>query len=280
MRVEEFHYRLNWRASGAFPGHHRSSQIGEGADFHSYAPLLDHPDPRRLDLRASLRDPMEQLLVRVFRQRTAVPVYAFADLSASMGFAGHARKLDVLAEFTASLGYSAYRSGDPFGFIGCDSTVRYDFYQPLSRAKAAGADVGQRLLALAPVGAGSAGLLEAARLIGGRRALVFLVSDFHFPVTLLRRILGALGRHQVVPVVLIDSTEYDELPAFGIVRVLDPETRQQRTLLLRPSLRRRLRSVFLKHIEDLNHAFAAHGTEALWIRDRFHPDQVTRYFHA
>ncbi len=280
MRVEEFHYRLNWRASGAFPGHHRSTQIGDGVDFYGYAPLLDHPDPRRLDLRASLRDPMEQLLVRVFRQRAAVSVYALADLSASMGFTGRARKLDVLAEFTASLGYSAYRSGDPFGFFGCDSAIRHDFYQPLSRAKAAGADIGQRLLALAPAGAGSAGLLDAARLIGGRRALVFLVSDFYFPVALLGRVLRALARHQVVPVVLIDSIEYDKLPAFGIVRVLDPETGRQRTLLLRPSLRRRLRSMFLNHFETLNRTFVAHGTEALWIRDRFDPDEVTRYFHV
>jgi uncharacterized protein (DUF58 family) len=280
MRVEEFHYRLNWRASGGFAGHHRSTQIGEGVDFFGYAPLLDRPDPRRLDLRASLRDPMEQLLVRVFRQRAAVPVYALADLSASMGFTGRARKLDVLAEFTASLGYSAYRSGDPFGFVGCDSAIRHDFYQPLSRAKAAGADIGQRLLALAPAGAGSDGLLDAARLIGRRRALVFLISDFHFPVALLRRVLRALARHQVVPVVLTDAVEYEELPAFGIVRVRDPETGRQRTLLLRPSLRRRLRAMFLDHFEKLRRTFAAHGTAALWIRDGFHPDEITRYFHV
>lgn len=279
MRVEEFHYRLNWRASGALPGHHRSSQIGDGGDFHSYAPLLSRPDPRHLDLRASLRDPMEQLLIRVFRQRTAVPVYALADLSASMGFAGNARKLDVLAEFTASLGYSAYRSGDPFGFVGCDSAIRYDFYQPLSRAKAAGVDIGQRLLAWEPGGAGSAGLLDAARLIDGRRALVFLFSDFYFPVDLLKRVLRALARHQVVPVVFIDKMEYEELPSFGIVRMSDPENGRQRTLLLRPSLRRRLRSVFSNRFEDLKQTFAAHGTEALWIRDEFHPDEVTRYFH-
>ena len=280
MRVEEFHYRLNWRASGALPGHHRSAQIGEGVDFHSHASLFDRPDPRRLDLRASVRDPMKQLLVRVFRQRAAVPVYALADLSASMGFSGHARKLDLMAEFIASLGYSAYRSGDPFGFIGCDSAIRSDFYQPLSRAKAAGADMAQRLIAMEAMAAGSGGLLDAAQLTGGRRALVFLVSDFHFPSALLEQVLQALGRHQIVPVVLVDGMEYDNLPAFGIARVLDPETGHQRTLLIRSTLRQRLRSAFLKRFDDLNRTFAAHGTEAIWIRDEFHPDEVTRYFHA
>lgn len=280
MRVEEFHYRLNWRASGALPGHHRSAHIGDGVEFHSHAPLFDRPDPRRLDLRASLRDPLQRLLVRVYRQRAAVPVYAIADLSASMGFCGHARKLEVMAAFIASLGYSAYRSGDPFGFIGCDSAVRQEFYQPLSRAKAAGADVAQRLLSLAPVGSDSGGLLQATGFIGPRRALVFLVSDFYFPGVLLLKVLQALGHHQVVPVVLTDRMEHEILPSFGIARVLDPETGRQRSLLMRPWLRQRLRASFERHFEALSQSFAAHGTQALWMRDVFRADEVTRYFHA
>lgn len=280
MRVDEIHYRLNWRASGALPGHHRSSQIGDGVDFYGHAPLYDRPDPRHIDLRASLRDPMRQLLVKVFRQRGAVPVYALADLSASMGFCGHSRKLDVMAEFIASLGYSAYRSGDPFGFIGCDSLVRADFYQPLSRAKAAGADVAQRLLDLVPLGAGSEGILQATGLIGHRRALVFLVSDFYFPLTLLWQVLHGLGRHQIVPVVLTDRMEYETLPKFGIVRVLDPESGRQRSMLMRRALRQRVRSAFRQHFDGLERVLAAHGTEALWMGDAFRADEVTRYFNA
>ncbi len=280
MRVDEFHYRLNWRASGALPGHHRSAQLGDGVDFYGHAPLYDRPDPRRIDLRASLRDPMQQLLVRVFRQRGAVPVYALADLSASMGFRGHSRKLDVMAEFIASLGYSAYRSGDPFGFIGCDSVVRPDFYQPLSRAKAAGTEIAQRLLDSVPSGAASDGLLQATGLIGHRRALVFLVSDFYFPLALLSRILHGLGRHQIVPVVLTDRMEYETLPTFGFVRVMDPESGRQRSLLMRSALRQRVRAVFRQHFDDLERTFAAHGTEALWMGDRFCADEVTRYFNA
>ncbi|MDX1527275.1 MAG: DUF58 domain-containing protein [Gammaproteobacteria bacterium] len=280
MRVDEFHYRLNWRASGALPGHHRSAQLGDGVDLYGHAPLYDRPDPRRIDLRASLRDPMQQLLVRVFRQRGAVPVYALADLSASMGFNGHSRKLDVMAEFIASLGYSAYRSGDPFAFIGCNSVVLPDFYHPLSRAKAAGADVAQRLLDLVPSGAGSDGLLRATGLVGHRRALVFLVSDFHFPLALLSQVLHGLGRHQIVPVVLTDRMEYETLPTFGFVRVLDPESGRQRSMLMRRTLRQRVRSAFRQHFDDLERVFAAHGTEALWMGDAFRADEVTRYFNA
>ncbi len=280
MRIEEFHYKISWRARGSLPGHHRSLATGDAIEFRGHAPLLSYPDPRRLDLRASLRDPLEQLQVRVYRQRTSIPVYALADLSASMGYVGHARKLDVLADFTASLGYSTYRTGDSFGFVGGDAQVRRDLLQPLCRTKGAGAAVARRLRDFEPTGSSSTGLLAAASMIIGGPALVFLVSDFHFPLDLLRRLLDALARHRVVPVVLLDSAENEDLPAFGIVRVLDMETRRERTLLLRPRLRESLRATFRRHYDELHSLLLSYGTKPLLVRDRFDADAVTRYFYA
>ena len=45
--------------------------------------------------------------VRVASERKAVPVYAVADLSASMAYEGRFRKLDVLADFVEALAWSA-----------------------------------------------------------------------------------------------------------------------------------------------------------------------------
>ncbi|MFO1350547.1 MAG: DUF58 domain-containing protein [Gammaproteobacteria bacterium] len=74
-------------------------------------------------MRASARDPWQRPLIKVYHQTSAIPVYAVADLSASMAFGGKQRKLDVLAEFVASLAYSAYHAGDPVGFISCAPTA-------------------------------------------------------------------------------------------------------------------------------------------------------------
>lgn len=280
MPIEEFHYKIGWRASGSLPGHHRSLAMGEAIEFRGHAPLLSYPDPRRLDPRASLRDPLEQLLVRIYRQRTAIPVYALADLSASMGYVGRTRKLDMLADFIASLGYSAYRSGDSFGFVGGDAQARDDFQQPLCRTKGAGAALAERLRSFQPTGPSSTGLLAATRLIVRGPALVFLVSDFHFPLELLGRLLDALAQHRVIPVVLQDSAESEDLPAFGIARVLDKETHRARTLLLRPRLRENMRASFRRHYEALNSLLLKHGSKPLFVRDRFDADAVTRYFYA
>ena len=54
--------------------------------------LFHRPDPRRLDLRASLRTLNEGWLVRVNRQRAGIAVRAIVDVSASMTFGGHRPK--------------------------------------------------------------------------------------------------------------------------------------------------------------------------------------------
>ncbi|MGC2040842.1 MAG: MxaS protein, partial [Paraburkholderia caledonica] len=72
--IAEFHYRLPMRSSGFRPGSHRGSSFGAGQEFAMHGRLFDYPDPRRIDLRASVRAARSEWLVRVHLQRAAVPV--------------------------------------------------------------------------------------------------------------------------------------------------------------------------------------------------------------
>lgn len=277
--VETFHYRLPTRARGMDPGAHPGTQRGGGMEFRGHANLLAAPDPRRFDVAASLRDPHDQVMVRVYTQRSAVPVRILADLSASMGFTGRARKMDLLADFTESLALSAYRSGDPVSFTGCDDGIRPDLVLPLTRNRAAGSLMTARLRSIEPTGRSALGLLEAVERMPPSRSLVFLISDFHFSDDLLERLLAGLALHAVVPVVLWDSAE-GTAPRYGIARIFDPETGSERMLLLRPSLARRLKESVAARAQTLTSCFARFGLAPLFIRDRFQADAVTRYFYG
>lgn len=271
-------YRLDRRVRGIRPGMHPGTESGGGFEPLVHGTLLDGRDPRRLDLLASLRDPLRRLLVRRYRQRASVRVWVVADLSASLGFRGQGDRLGILADFTAALGYSAGRAGDAFAFIGCDERVRREFVLPPTRAPGGFLDITARLRTFTPDGRGSSGLLEASAMIGGRPSLVFLVSDFHFPIALLEALLAGLARHRLVPVVLADSSESNPAPAFGFTRVSDPETGEERTLLMRPALRRRLREQAERRREMLSDRFLAHGTTPLRLTDRFETDRVNAWF--
>lgn len=275
--VETFHYRLPTRTRGVPPGAHPGTQRGGGMEFRGHASLLAAPDPRRFDIAASLRDPFHQLMVRVYTQRGAVPVRVLADVSASMAFSGRCRKMDLLADFTESLALSATRSGDPIAFTGCDSDIREDLVLPLTRSKAAGDLITAKLRNLEPSGRNALGLFKAVEQMPPSRSLVFLISDFHFSMDMLARLLADLALHTVVPVVLWDSAE-GVAPRYGIARIFDPETGVERMLLLRPALARRLRKSVAARAEALTGCCARFGLTPLILRDRFEADAVTRYF--
>ena len=275
----EFHYQIPWRSQRYRPGYHASRQLGSGTQVGHYLPLTQAPDPRRFDVRVSLRDPFEQTWVRVYQQNSAITVFAIVDLSASMGFSGQTNKLAIAADFVASLSLSAYRTGDAFGLIGCDQQMQSDFLHAPSYSKAAGLTLSERLRHFQPDGESAEGLFAAAEWLGGRRALIFLLSDFHFANVWLVRLLMAFADHDVVPIVLWDRAEYLQLPRFGIARVRDPETGAQRTLLMRDALRQRIQARFEQRKAYLHKLFVSRGRPPLFIQDRFDPDLVTRYFY-
>lgn len=279
MAIEPFHYRLPSRTRSADPGAHPGTQSGQGMEFRGHASLLAAPDPRRFDIGASLRDPFGHVMVRVYTQRGAVPVRVLADLSASMSFSGRARKMDVLADFVESLALSAHRSGDLFAFTGCDGDIHEDLELPPGRRRAAGTLLASRLRETAPSGNSSRGLLKAAGRMAARRSLVFLVSDFHFPMTMLERLLADLALHTVVPVVLWDSAE-GEAPRRGIARIFDPETGARRLVLLRRAFARRLEEARAKRAQALTDVCSRFGLSPLFMPDRFEGDAVTRYFYG
>lgn len=275
--IETFHYRLPTRARGVHPGAHPGTQRGPGMEFRGHAGLLAAPDPRRFDVAASLRHPFNEVMARVYTQRSAVPVRVLADLSASMAFTGRCRKTELLADFIESLALSAYRSGDPLAFTGCDGGIREDLLLPLTRSKAAGAWLAARLRSLEPTGRNARGLIKAVERMPPSRSLVFLVSDFHFPVDMLAGLLAGLALHTVVPVVLWDTAE-GTAPQHGVARLVDSETGAQRMLLLRPALAHRLRRSVAARAQALKDCCARHGRTPLFLVDRFEADAVTRYF--
>ena len=278
-QIKEFTYQIGWRTRGRHPGRHSSMQRGLGMEFRGHAPLISYPDPRRIDLRQTIRDPFDQVWVRIFNQKSSVPVYVVCDLSGSMGFSGQMRKLEIAAEITASAAYSAFRVNDPFGFVGFDEKVRDD-WMFTSTTKVHGAfELTDRLAAHRPGHVAATALGDVAQFLPRERSLVLLVSDFHTPLDLLGDQLTTLMRHHVVPLALWDAAEYRNLPEFGIASVTDCETGARRTLFLRKNYRERILQAFEDRRSALEKLFMSVDMPPLFIEDRFEADDLTEYFY-
>jgi uncharacterized protein (DUF58 family) len=271
-------YRVRWRPSGVLPGSHRGAQAGSGQDLRAVVPFEHRPDPRRMDLRASLRDPFDRLWVRDFKQNAALKVYVLADVSASMAYQGRYDKWVELRKAVMALAYSAWRSGDRFGLLAADTRLRSELSLPARSNKGAADWLDRRLQDFRPSGRGAQGLLEALPQLPARRALVFLISDFNWPDELLPRLLRGLIHQDVVPVVLWDPAEADSVPERGFARLRDLETGAQRFVWLRPQFCARLRAAYQARAERLQQVFASAGTRPFYVRGGFDALAMTRYF--
>lgn len=277
--AKEFTYQIGWRSRGRHPGRHVSAQRGLGMDFVGHAPLIAYPDPRRIDLRLTMRDPFEQVFVRIFNQRSATPIFVACDMSGSMSFSGHHHKLQIAAELTASAAYSASRIHDPFGFIGFDEDVREDWLVHSSTRMQAAFDTAERLRDYKPELRGGYGLTQVYQHLPRERSLVFLISDFHMPLEMLHEAMSQMQRHHVVPVVLWDGAEYRDLPQFGVTHVSDAETGEKRTLFLRGDMRERIQQSFADRRAALNTLFTGFDSPPFFIEDGFDADALTEYFY-
>lgn len=85
--IKEFSYHIGWRSRSRRPGRHKSNQRGMGIEFRGHTTLLSYPDPRRIDIRQTIRDPLEQVHVRIFNQKSITPVFVLCDMSGSMQYA-------------------------------------------------------------------------------------------------------------------------------------------------------------------------------------------------
>ncbi|MCP5234362.1 MAG: MxaS protein [Zoogloeaceae bacterium] len=276
--THDFHYRVGARVGGFRPGAHAGLAFGAGDDFVTHATLFARPDPRRIDLRASLRDPRGEWLVRLARQRSHIPVFALIDVSASMGFGTPTRKLDLAADFVAALGRAATAAGDPLSLSAFDDAERPELRLAPSRQPALVAQYAEQLRTAECRSAGHGGLIDALAPLAGRQAQVFLVSDFHRHDAELDTALDLLGRARVTPIVIWSPSETEPPAGDGLLRLRDLENGRLRELWLRPELRRRWRSAVAERRRALDLRFQARGIRAFYMSDPFVGDALTRHF--
>ncbi len=253
--------------------------------------LFHRPDPRRLDLRASLRTLNEDWLVRVNRQRAGVAVRAIVDVSASMSFGSERPKLHVVAEFLEALGLSAFRVGDAVGMMAFDEGERSDLFMPARVSRGVGSIMASALRAMDGASASQRhaanareerdtvqGLEQAASHLAGQQGLVFLVSDFHWTLDGLGRVLDLLAHASVVPIVVWDPAETKPPERNALASLRDAESGARRTLWIRPNLRQDwLQAVGRRRLE-INSYFATYGLRPFYIEGSFDADALSRYF--
>ena len=272
------HYHTHWRPSGYQPGAGQGQVAGSGEQLRSVVMLRDNPDPRRLDLLTSVRDPFEHLWVKDFYLNTAIKVIVLMDTSASMSYQGEVNRFKVAQDIASQLALSVYRSGDAFGLFLAAETLNKKQMLPPKPNRSAWVWVNEHLPKITTTGKHVDGLIKATAYLPKKPCLVFVISDFRWPKGQLNTLLRKLNHHQVVPIMLQDPAEMDLLPDQGIAMVNDLETGRQRFVWLRPSLKRKLRSIRQQHSETVSAVCRRFNIKPFIVNGVFKTSLLTEYF--
>jgi hypothetical protein len=216
--------------------------------------------------------------VRVNRQRAAVPVHVIVDVSASMGFGSPRPKLQRIADFVEALGRSAFGVGDALGMAAFDEHERMDLLVPALLSRGTGALMATLLREAVARGRNAGGLSEAIQRHAGRAELIFLVSDFHWPLEQLEPVLDLLSHAFVVPMVVWDHAEIAPPEQPGLLSVWDMESQSQRMLWMRPKLRARWLEAVARRRWEIAERFARRNIRPFHVEGEFDGEAMSRYF--
>ncbi|MDC0877688.1 hypothetical protein OAP73_05270 [Methylophilaceae bacterium] len=276
---DTFDYHINWKSRGYHPGQHKSDQRGMGIEFAGHATIIDYPDPRRIDIRQTIRDPFEQVQVRIFNQRSATPIVIASDLSASMNFGTDKSKHKFASEIASIITNSVMAKSDAIGFIGFNDKIDPSWVSPLSYRPHRTEALIQRLGSYHAKSSGQKGMGNLYQHIPKDQTLVFLISDFHMPMVDIRSTLSHLRKHRVIPVILWNKNEYENLPKFGVITINDPESGQEQTIFLRGNMLERIKASYSKRKTDLEEVFLEYDCPPFFVGEKFDTFAMSQYFN-
>ncbi len=220
-RVKRLEIRTSHLADDLFAGSYKSVFRGRGMEFSEVRRYYAGDPVNSIDWNVTARVGYPHVKVHVDERELTVLLVVDASGSVEFG-SGAQTKQETAAEVAGLLAFSALRNNDKVGLMMFTDEVEKYLAPDTGRKQAT--RIIRELLHHKPQQRGTniAEALEMVSRVLKRRAIVFLISDFHDDAYL-RPMAVAAKRHDLVAVRLVDPLER-ELPAAGLVEVVDAET--------------------------------------------------------
>jgi uncharacterized protein (DUF58 family) len=220
-RIRRIQIRTRVILESGIGGDYNAVFKGRGMEFAEVREYQPGDEVRTIDWNVTAR--MGAPYVKKFVEERDLTLLVLVDVSGSQAFGSQfLLKRDYAAELAAVLAFSAVANHDRVGAV--LFTDQVEAYVPPARGRDHALRIVRDLLAREPTGTGTdigAALRFASRVMK-RRGIVAVISDFQDAGY--ERALGVLRRrHDVIALHLVDPREV-EVPASGLVALVDPET--------------------------------------------------------
>ncbi|MET3803596.1 uncharacterized protein (DUF58 family) [Nakamurella sp. UYEF19] len=226
------------RLDGLLQGNHLGLVPGPGTEPGDARPYYPGDDVRRMDWSVTARTTEAHIRQTVADRE--LETWLVADLSASLDFGtSGCEKRDLVVAAAAAVGHLTGGGGNRLGAVvsAGGGVTRYP-------ARGGKASLQHLLRALAttprsPIGERGdlAAAIEQLRRPPRRRGLAVVISDFLGDINWERSLRALSGRHDLLAIEVLDPRDL-ELPAVGLVTLLDPESGRTKEVSTTPGLRR------------------------------------------
>jgi len=95
----------------------------------------------------------------------------------------------------------------------------------------------------------------------------------------IRSTLRHLRKHRIIPVILWNKNEYENLPKFGVITINDPESGQEQTIFLRGNMLERIKASYSKRKTDLEEVFLEYDCPPFFVGEKFDTFAMSQYFN-
>ena len=258
---------------GRLQGIHRSAHQGASVEFSEHKEYTPGDELRHVDWRAVAR--FDHYFVKRFEHETNTNACVVIDGSASMGYGAEGRltKYEYAAVIATCLGLLLLRQQDALGAVLFDESPRLEI-----RPRTGMGHLRQLTEALdthEPQGeTGLEAALDRARVLTGKRGLVYVLSDCLSDPEPMGRALGRLtaAGHQVTVLQLLDGDELD-LPFTEAVDFHGLET--QHRLLVEPrAIRDHYQRRMSAHLNAVEEACARARAKSTLVDTRTAPIEI------
>lgn len=243
--LDKFHLIIKKRVTSKYTGARKSLVTGRGTTIKDHRIYASGDDFRLIDWKIYART--DNLYVKQYEEERNLKVHVILDYSSSMNY-GKPTKYDYGAMLGTGFAYLSMKENEKFQFA--TFSEKLDIFRP-QRGK-------QHLLSMVDylnklkIG-GQSNFLDAMKQYRksiGRRSMMFIISDFLFPIEEIEAALWQLGE-QDIKVVQVLSEEEKNLSITGDVKLKDLETGDQLNTFISPRLKMDYQQDLEQHVRKI-----------------------------
>ena len=268
-KVRQIEIRTNRLVTDTLAGQYHSVFKGRGMNFDAVREYTPGDEVRTIDWNVTAR--AGRPFVKKFVEERELTLTLMVDVSASGDFGSGAQsKRELAAEIASVLAFSAVRNSDKVGLILFSDQI--ELYVPPRKGRRHVLRLVREVLGFKPRHRGT-NLVRALDFVNdviGRRAIVFLLSDFQTghqsseSVADLRRALRQTNRRHDLVAMPIEDIREQTLPDVGIVALEDAETGELIELNTSlPAVRKRFAEITHDRAKQLQRTLNAEAVDAL-----------------